>query len=73
MNNKKDILPIVIAAVIALLITGIVRFLLPVSGEQNAKQESSKNEISMPDIPLMVKEENVKNKGKYQIFALPTR
>ncbi len=59
MNNKKDVLPIIIAAVIALLITGIVRWLLPLSS-QNSKQESAKNEVSMPEIPLMVKVEKKK-------------
>ncbi len=55
MNKKKDILPIVIATVIALIITILVRFLLP-GGTVVKQDESSKKEISMPKIPLMVKE-----------------
>lgn len=55
MNKKKDILPIIIASVIALIITVVVRFLLP-GGTVVQQNESSKKEISMPKIPLMVKE-----------------
>lgn len=68
MNNKKDILPIIIAAVIALLITGVVRWLLPLSS-QNSKQESAKNEVSMPEIPLMVKVEKKKIIERYVLIT----
>ena len=58
MNSKKDILPIVIASVIALVVTGIVRWLIP--GGTVIKQQPLKKELSLPDIPLMIKTEQKK-------------
>ncbi|MDR2158212.1 MAG: hypothetical protein LBO02_02755 [Holosporaceae bacterium] len=55
MNSKKDILPIVIASVIALVITGVVRLLLP-AGSSDADKHAPAKRLSMPDIPLVVKE-----------------
>lgn len=50
--RKQDILPIVIAAVLALGIVIVVRLLIPGS----CKHEMRSQDIAMPDIPLMVKE-----------------
>ena len=58
MNSKKDVLPIVIASAVALLVTGIVRWLIP--GGTVIKQQPIKKELSLPDIPLMVKSEKKK-------------
>ena len=60
MGNKKDVLPIVVASGVALVITGIVRFLLP--GGTVIKQQPLKQELSLPDIPLMVKSDQKKAK-----------
>lgn len=58
MNNKRDVLPIIIASVVALVITGVVRWLIP--GGTVIKQHPLKKELSLPDIPLMVKSEQKK-------------
>ncbi len=60
MGNKRDGLPIVIASAIALVITGIVRWLIP--GGTVIKQQPLKKELSLPDIPLMIKSEQKKIK-----------
>ena len=60
MGNKKDVLPIVVASAVALVITGIVRFFLP--GGTVIKQQPLKKELSLPDIPLMIKSEQGKAK-----------
>ncbi len=58
MGNKKDILPIVMASAVALVITGIVRWMIP--GGTVIKQQPLKKELSLPDIPLMIKSEQKK-------------
>lgn len=60
MGNKKDILPIVMASAIALVITGVVRWMMP--GGTVIKQQPLKKELSLPDIPLMIKSEQKKTK-----------
>lgn len=60
MGNKKDIVPIVIASAVALVITGIVRWMIP--GGTVIKQQPLKKELSLPDIPLMIKSEQRKIK-----------
>ncbi len=69
MNNKKDILPIVIASIIALVITVLVRFLLP-GGSVIKQDDSLQKEISMPKIPLMVKETK---KKEVQVLFVSTK
>ena len=55
--KKKDVLPVVIASVIALVITVVARFLVPGNSSSNKSDSGrSGHEISMPNIPLMVKE-----------------
>jgi Flp pilus assembly protein CpaB len=66
--NKKDLLPIIIAFFIALLVTGIVKWLIP-SSLSNAKKDVEKSDISMPNIPLMVKEEKKKNAKNYVLVT----
>ncbi len=58
MGNKKDIIPIVTASVIALVVTGVVKLLLP--GGTVIKRQPLKKELSLPDIPLMEKKEKKK-------------
>ncbi len=53
MKNKKDILPIAMASIIALVVTGVVRWLIP--GGTIIKQQPLKKELSLPDIALTVK------------------
>ena len=60
MGNKKDVLPIVVASAVALVITGIVRHFIP--GGTVIKQQPLKKELSLPDIPLMIKSEQRKAK-----------
>ncbi len=60
MGNKKDVLPIVMASAVALVITGIVRWMLP--GGTIIKQQPLKKELSTSDIPLMIKSEQKKVK-----------
>lgn len=57
MRDTRNILPIVIAAVIALGVTVAARWLIP-SGQVSGKAPKSANNIPMPDIPLMMKDEN---------------
>lgn len=60
--NKKDALPIIIASIIALVITILVKWLLPSSVAPT--QQQTHKEISMPEIPLMVNKEEKKKKKK---------
>lgn len=60
--NKKDALPIIIASIIALVITILVKWLLPSSVAPT--QQQTQKEISMPEIPLMVNKEEKKKKKK---------
>ncbi len=60
MGNKKDVLPIVVASAVALVITGIVRFFLPTGVV--VKQQPLKKELSLQNIPLMIKSEQGKAK-----------
>ena len=60
--NKKDALPIIIASIIALVITILVKWLLPSSVAP--VQQQAQKEISMPEIPLMVNREEKKKKKK---------
>lgn len=53
MKNKKDVLPIAMASIIALVVTGVVRWLIP--GGTIIKQQPVKKELSLPDIALTVK------------------
>lgn len=69
MGNKKDILPIVMASAVALVITGIVRWMLP--GGTVIKQQPLKKELSLPDIPLMIKSEQKKAK-EIQVLVTST-
>lgn len=52
----RNILPMAIAAVIALGITVAARFLVPNSKSSGYAPQKSSSKIPMPDIPLMVKE-----------------
>lgn len=55
MKDKKNIIPMVIAAIIALGVTVVARLLIP--GEKDAdKGTQSESNVPMPDIPLMIKE-----------------
>ncbi len=69
MGNKKDVLPIIVASGVALVITGIVRFLLP--GGTVIKQQPLKQELSLPDIPLLVKSDQKKAK-EIQVLVTST-
>ena len=60
MGNKKDVLPIVVASAVALVITGIVRVFLPTGVV--VKQQPLKKELSLQNIPLMIKSEQGKAK-----------
>ncbi|MBR1734493.1 MAG: hypothetical protein IJ730_03460 [Alphaproteobacteria bacterium] len=66
--NKKDALPIIIAAVIALAITLLVKFLLP-GASSVPTQQNRQQEISMPEIPLMVKQNKKKKEEDYVLFV----
>lgn len=55
MKGVKNILPMAIAAVIALGVTVAARWLVP-GGGGNAGEKKAKTKVPMPDIPLMVKE-----------------
>ncbi len=66
--NKKDALPIIIASIIALVITILVKWLLPSSVAPT--QQQAHKEISMPEIPLMVNKEEKKKKKEEDDFVL---
>ena len=61
MGNKRDIVPVVIASAVALVVTGIIRWMIPTGGTV-IKQQPLKKELSLPDIPLMIKSEQKKIK-----------
>ena len=65
--NKKDALPIVIATVIALVVTALVKWLMP--GAISPNQQTANKEISMPEIPLMVKQDKKKKKPDFVLFV----
>lgn len=67
--NKKDAIPVIIAALVALVVTALVKWLLPSAPSGSVQQkQSQQKEIPMPEIPLAVKknkkEKNQKN-GKF--------
>ncbi|MDR0556124.1 MAG: SAF domain-containing protein [Holosporaceae bacterium] len=65
MNGRKDIFPMMIAAVVALAVTLGVRWLLPIAVRISSNDQSKvmqKKDIALPDIPLMVKE-TLREKG----------
>jgi Flp pilus assembly protein CpaB len=72
MSSKKNILPIVIASGIALVITGIVKFLMPEKKVVVSSDQKSTKELSMPDIPLMVQQEKEKEKQLVENQVLVT-
>lgn len=69
MNNKKDILPVIIASVVALLITIVVRLLLP-GGTFIQRKEPQQSEISIPKIPLIMKSDV---KKEVQVLFVSTK
>jgi Flp pilus assembly protein CpaB len=77
MNGKKDILPVLIASGVALVVTGIVRVLIPGGGASSPASSSGApsankgaiNNISMPDIPLMVKESKKEKEGQVLLVS----
>ncbi|MDR0631740.1 MAG: hypothetical protein LBF54_00635 [Holosporaceae bacterium] len=64
MNGKKDVLPMIIASGIALVVTGIVRLLISEDSDTSDKSQIVQKELSMPDIPLMVKQTKKGNEGQ---------
>ncbi|MDR2781781.1 MAG: hypothetical protein LBB21_05020 [Holosporaceae bacterium] len=73
MNVKKDILPVLIASGVALVITGIVRVLIPGVNSNILSSSASKkqtiDDVSMPDIPLMVKETKKEKEGQVLVTS----
>ncbi|GHU20165.1 hypothetical protein FACS189472_11050 [Alphaproteobacteria bacterium] len=69
MKNKKDLIQIVIAAVIAFAITYLIRLLIPVN-VSNVAVKDPKEEISMPDIPLMAKDKTKKKSWDILVFVV---
>ncbi|GHU12012.1 hypothetical protein FACS189449_04740 [Alphaproteobacteria bacterium] len=65
MKSKKDLIPIALASIIALVITCLVRFLIPVN---SAPVKEVKEEVPMPDIPLMAKDKT--KKKSIEVFVL---
>ncbi|MDR2107800.1 MAG: hypothetical protein LBO73_04800, partial [Holosporaceae bacterium] len=59
--SKKSILSLIIAFVIALVITVVVRWIIPVGNASAGKGHTDRNELSMPEIPLIVKEAKERN------------
>lgn len=64
--NKKDAIPVIIAAFVALIVTALVKWLLPSasSGPVQSQQSQQQKEISMPEIPLAIKKEPKKKRAK---------
>ncbi|MDR2068137.1 MAG: SAF domain-containing protein [Holosporaceae bacterium] len=56
MKEKTNTLPIAVSAVIALVITVVVRLMFGPSNVASPDKKTSMKELSMPDIPLMAKE-----------------
>ncbi|MDR1982834.1 MAG: SAF domain-containing protein [Holosporaceae bacterium] len=66
MNGRRDVLPIIIASGIALVVTGVVKFLMPEKNVVPSQEKKSTQELSLPNIPLMVKDEQEKQKQKQE-------
>ncbi|MDR2681512.1 MAG: hypothetical protein LBB29_00470 [Holosporaceae bacterium] len=69
MKDKKDLIPIALAAIIALVVTGLVRLLMPGVSSVNAKKAVN-DQISMPDIPLMSKDKTKKKSSVVSVLVL---
>ena len=67
MKDKKVIVSIIIAGIVALIITFVVRYFMPNSA--GTAVSGAKHELSMPEIPLMAKKEERK-KREYQVLIL---
>ncbi|MDR1560938.1 MAG: SAF domain-containing protein, partial [Holosporaceae bacterium] len=66
MKDKNNILPIIIAFVVAFAITALFRWLAPANTGNN--QHIAKKEVSLPDIPLLVKE--IKKTADVQVIIV---
>ncbi|MDR3155554.1 MAG: SAF domain-containing protein [Holosporaceae bacterium] len=55
MNARNDTIPMIIASVVALAITLAVRWFMPAGNGSGTAQQTSGGDLSMPEIPLMVK------------------
>lgn len=62
--NKKDAIPVIIAAFVALVITALVKWLLPIPPSPIQQNQAQKKEISMPEIPLAIKKAPKKRRSK---------
>ncbi|MDR1362079.1 MAG: hypothetical protein LBJ16_02590, partial [Holosporaceae bacterium] len=63
--KAKDFVPIILASTIAIVITAVVKWLIPSS--ESARRDVS-DEVSMPDIPLMAKDKT--KKRSIEIYVL---
>ncbi|MDR3179345.1 MAG: hypothetical protein LBT70_00390 [Holosporaceae bacterium] len=70
MNNKRDLIPIALAAIIAFVVTGGVRLFIPSIFSVNAKKASGADGIPMPDIPLMSKDKTKKKSSVVSVLIL---
>ncbi|MDR2724158.1 MAG: SAF domain-containing protein [Holosporaceae bacterium] len=68
MNGKKEILPIIISAGVALAITGAVKWFKLKWPQTSERQSLEKKELVLPDIPLVAKK--VVEKGENQILVV---
>ncbi|MDR1551747.1 MAG: hypothetical protein LBS14_03660 [Holosporaceae bacterium] len=69
MDGRRDILPMIIAAAVALVVTVLVRWLISSNYVAPPEQRAQQKEVSMPDIPLMVKEMKKEKDGQVLVVA----
>ncbi|GHT94016.1 hypothetical protein FACS1894122_10190 [Alphaproteobacteria bacterium] len=67
--NKKDLIPLIIASIIALGITCLARWLLPTNVSTVAVKDA-KDEIPMPDIPLMARDKTKKKSWDVHVLVV---
>jgi len=69
MDAKKDIVPIIIAAGIALVVTGALKIFVPTGATNLGNNSASKKELPLPDIPLMVNQSSGTKQDRVLIVA----
>ncbi|MDR2794872.1 MAG: hypothetical protein LBB12_03785 [Holosporaceae bacterium] len=70
MNHKRDLIPIALAAIIAFVVTGLVRLFIPSASSVNAKKAIDDDSIPMPDIPLMSKDKTKRKSSVVSVLVL---
>lgn len=72
MRDKKDLLPIGIAIVVAFAVTGVVRLMFPYASDEDVKKNSKKI-LSIPEIPVVAKSGHKTDEVLVLVVARPIK